>query len=610
MMLARKKVGAWLAIGALGLTVLTGCGSQNTAAEATKVSVLQVKKTSMPVGDTFLGTVAPFVQTSVAPAISGTLQEVKVRVGDKVAVGQLLATLNTDQLQAQKDQAQAGIQSAQAAKESEGQATDIKQQNALAALQTSEAGLSSAKTAAQNAQATAQKALDSAKANYSNAQTSYNSAIDNAQKAVGTAQAQLTKAQSGTQNGVNQAQSAVDAAQAQLQAAQSRTASNIAVAQQNVEKAQDAVTTAQAQLTRLRQIAQSTNDPSLLAAQAAIDSATIGYQNALGALQTAQADKSVDVAQAAVDQAQSALKTAQNGNDVTVAQAALSQSQQALQAAKDSKAVTVAKAAVDQAENALATAGSQGEASIATAKAQLAQAQTAYQTSLTDPALVVNDAQIQAAQASVQVVQANIDKGQISSPIAGYVVAVNAQVGQAVGPQGGFIVISSSDPVMVTVDVPEASIALIQKGTPMEVYVSSTKERVEGTVNAIHQSLDAANTAADNANTNYPVDITLNKPDQAILSGMRVEAYAVDHSREAILIPASCVVDKQSDKGDVFIVTNGVAKRVTVKLGGLANTKSLDGADSIVLSGLNEGDKVVVQGQNRLNNGDKVNLAS
>ena len=163
---------------------------------------------------------------------------------------------------------------------------------------------------------------------------------------------------------------------------------------------------------------------------------------------------------------------------------------------------------------------------------------------------------------------------------------------------------------MVTVDVPESGIATIQKGMPMDVYISSTKDRVEGTVNAIHQSIDAANTAADNADTNYPVDITLSKPDQAILSGMRVEAYAVDHSRQAILIPASSVVDQQGDKADVFVVTNGVAKRVAVKLGGLTNTKSMDGADSIVLSGLNEGDKLVVQGQNQLNDGDKVNLGS
>lgn len=607
MKLARKKKGAWLAIGVLGLTVLTGCGTQSTTAEPTKVSYLILKKSFRPIGDTFLGTVAPFVQTSVAPAISGTLQEVKVRVGDKVTAGQLLATLNLDQLQAQKNQATAGIQSAQAAKESTGQATNLKQQNAFAALQTAEAGLGSAKTAAQNGKTNAQKALDSAAANYNNIKTAYNTAIANAQKAVDVAQANLTKSQTGTNNGVNQAQSGVNAAQAQLTAAQSKNASALSVAQQNAAKAQDALNTAQAQLTRAKQMVQSTNDPSLLAAQAAYDSAAIGYQNAEGTLQSVQADKSIEVAQAAYDQALSALQTAQSGSDVNVAQAALKQAQQAFASAKDSKAVEVAQSAVAQAQNALASATSQGEAGINTAQAQLGQAQTAYQTSLSDPTLVVNDAQIQAAQASEQVVQANIDKGQITSPIGGYVVAVNAQVGQAVGPQGGFIVISSMEPLMVTVDVPEASISTIQKGMPMEVYVSSSKTRLEGTVNAIHQSLDAANTAADNANTNYPVDITINKPDQTILSGMRVEAYAIDHTQQAVLIPASSVVDQQGDKGDVFMAKNGIAKLVSVKLGGLTNTKSLDGADDIVLSGLNEGDKLVIQGQNNLNDGDKIN---
>lgn len=595
-------------IGTLGLTFLTGCGTQNTA-ETAQVKTLALKKSSVPIGDTYLGTVSPFVQTSIAPAISGILQEVKVRVGDKVQPGQLLASLNLDQLQAQKNQANAGIQSAQAAKDSEGQATNIKQQNALAALQTSEAGLSSAKTAAQNSQSSAQKALAAAEATYNNAQTTYASAIANAQKAVATAQAQVEKAQSGTQNGVSQAQSDVDSAQAQLQAAQSKSAASLAVAEQNVAKAQDALSTAQASLDREKQIVHSTNDPALLAAQSAYDQAAIAYQSAQGVLQYAQTDKSVEVAQAAYDQALSALKTAQNGNDVTVAQASLSQAEQALQTSKDSKAVEVAKAAVDQAQNAVTSAESQGEAGINTAQAQLGQAQTAYQTSLTDPALVVNDAQIQAAQASAQVVQANIDKGQITAPIGGYVVAVNAQVGQAVGPQGGFIVISSMDPLMVTVDVPESSIAKIQKGLSMDVYVTSSKVRMEGTVNAIHQSLDAANTAADNANTNYPVDITLNKPDQSILSGMRVEAYPVDRSRQAILIPASSVVDQNGDSAAVFVVKNGAAKRVEVKLGGLTNTKSVDGADSIVLSGLNEGDQLVIQGQNHLDDGDKVSVA-
>lgn len=607
MMLVRKKTGVWLAIGIMGLTVLTGCGTQSTIVEPTKVSLLAVRKSFRPVGNTFLGTVAPFVQTSVAPAISGTLQEVNVRVGDKVTPGQLLATLNTDQLQAQKNQAAAGIQSAQAAKDSSAIALDIKQKNALAALQTAEAGLSSTQTAAENSRTAAQKALESVEATYNNVQTSYNSAVANAQKAVGVAQANLAKAQTGTDNGISQAQSAVDAAQAQLTAAQSKNASALTVTQQNVEKAQDALNTAQTQLTRAKQLAQSTNDPSLLAAQAAYDSAAIGYQNAQGALQTVQADKSIEVAQAAYDQATSALHTAQSKSDVNVAQAAVTQTRQALQSAKESKAVEVAQAAVAQAQKALTSAVSQGEASINTARAQLGQAQTAYQTSLTDPTMVVNDAQIQAAQASEQVVQANIDKGQIISPIGGYVVAVNAQVGQAVGPQGGFIVISSMEPLMVTVDVPEASIATIQKGTPMEVYVSSTNVRLEGTVNAIHQSLDAANTAADNANTNYPVDITINKADQTILSGMRVEAYAIDHTQQAILIPASSVVDKQGDKGDVYVAKNGVAKLVAVKLGGLANTKSLAGAEDIVLSGLNEGDKLVIQGQNNLNDGDKIN---
>ena len=70
---AKKKIGAWLALGTLGLAVLTGCGTQNAVDESTKVNVISLEKSSVPIGDTYLGTVDPFVQTSITPAISGIL---------------------------------------------------------------------------------------------------------------------------------------------------------------------------------------------------------------------------------------------------------------------------------------------------------------------------------------------------------------------------------------------------------------------------------------------------------------------------------------------------------------------------------------------------------
>ncbi|CEJ06488.1 Prokaryotic membrane lipoprotein lipid attachment site profile, partial [Acididesulfobacillus acetoxydans] len=57
---------AGLAVGALFLGLVSGCGAAGTAgALPEKVSVEAAQQVAMPVGDTFLGVVTPFVQTSV-----------------------------------------------------------------------------------------------------------------------------------------------------------------------------------------------------------------------------------------------------------------------------------------------------------------------------------------------------------------------------------------------------------------------------------------------------------------------------------------------------------------------------------------------------------------
>ncbi|CAA7599602.1 efflux transporter, RND family, MFP subunit [Acididesulfobacillus acetoxydans] len=578
---------AGLAVGALFLGLVSGCGAAGTAgALPEKVSVEAAQQVAMPVGDTFLGVVTPFVQTSVAPAISGILQTVNVRPGDKITAGQVLATLNTDQLQAQANQAATGVQVAQAQRAAAGEQTGLTVQNAQAALKTAQAGLNSAQTQGKNQVGAAQKALAAAEANLSKAQTGTQNGVTQAQD--GLAQAQ---------DGVNQAQSAVAAAQARLTAAQSLTASDLQIAQENVTKAQDAMNTAQTALQHAQQAAHSSTDPGLLAAQAAYDQAAIGYQGALGALQAAQADKSVSVAQAAYNQAQSALQAAQS--QVQTAQSALA-------AAQSGKDVQVAQAAVNQAQQALSAAEAGAASAVKSAEAQVGQAQTAYQTALNNPALQVNDAQIQAAQASLQTIQTNIDKGQIKSPIGGYVQAVNAQVGQAVGPQGGFIVISSMNPLQATVDVPEAQISQVKVGAEMDIYVAATGKTYPGTVSAIHPALDTGNAVLDNGNSNYPVDVLIKQPAAGLLSGMRVEAHEVNPAQKVVLVPANSVLNIRNDQGEVFVVQNGTARSVTVKLGQLTNLESAGGADYPVMSGLKDGDQVVIQGQNHLLNGDKV----
>ena len=588
-LMLKGKIRGAIALGTIALMsiYLTGCGTKSAATSPQKMPVKTIKVTQsdLPSGEGYLGVITPYVQTVVASPLSGVLSSVNVRVGDKVQPGQNLAALNTDLLQAQKSQAEAntGVAASQQDATSESSQNTLNQ--AKAALETAETNLA-------NAQAGASSSLDANQTSLATQQNQAVSAVASAQKALATAQAQLQNAEVNSQNDISQKQSSLNSAQANLTAAQQQQAAALAADQDNVAKAQDALNTAETQLKVVMQSNHSNTAPAILQAQSAYDQASIAYQSALSKQKTDQASGAAATAQAAYDAAQSALNASQNSQSVATAQAQVAQAQQGLDAAQSN--LTNITSQTKASLSATQTSGSNG---IAAAKAALQQAQVNYESLLSNPQLKVNDAQLQAAQAGVQVIEAQINEGQINSPAGGYVVAVNAQAGQAVGPQGGFITIASMDPLTATVDVPETSISSITLGMAMQVSVPSVGEILNGTVSAIHPQ-------PDSTNKKYSIEITLEKGKTDLLPSMRVEAHLLKQGQKGIVVPADSVLALQSGALSVFVIKNGIAHSVIVKVGTMT--------DSVyeITGGLNVGDQLVVQGQNLLSDGDKVKVLS
>lgn len=578
-----KKGMALLAVSALSLNLLAGCGAKTVTAPppSPAVKVQPVQRAPMPSGEVFLGTVTPYVQTMIAPAISGILSSVNVRVGDKVEEGGLLATLNTDLLSAQLQQALTSQELAQVQKEATAQKID-------SSLKQAEAGLDTAETNLANARAGAESGITTAEKTVAALQTQLDNQVAAAEKAVAAAEAQLDNVRAMKQNGEDQAQRAVTSAESNLEAIRSQYEAVLQADENNIATLNTALAKAQAQLAA----AQQAGDASAMAnAQEAINQLEISLSNAQGKLEIDKANSGITAAESALNNAETALDAAENSEAVATAEKQVSQAEQALANAKAARVSELEKALAS-----LEAAKTGANNSVNGAGAQLAQAQAVYEGLLGDKQLKVSDAQLASAEAGVRTLKVQIDKGHLISPIQGYVVAVNAQVGQAVGPQGGFIMISSMNPLLATVEVPEASIAKIKQGMDMTVVIPATTETVPGKVNAIHPAPDM--------NKKYLIDVELKDNKQELISGMRVEAFAANQGAQGILIPSDSVVTLKSGAYSVFVVEDGVAKNKIVKVG------RMTGSVYEITGGLAEGQALVVQGQNLLSDGDKVQLVA
>ncbi|MCW8851500.1 MAG: efflux RND transporter periplasmic adaptor subunit [Gammaproteobacteria bacterium] len=102
----------------------------NGESQAVRYSTSEVTRGKLTVAVTATGTLQPVNQVDVGSEISGTIETVMVDYNDRVEQGQVLATMNTDQLQAKVNQAMASLELAKAqVKQSE--ATIIETRNKL-----------------------------------------------------------------------------------------------------------------------------------------------------------------------------------------------------------------------------------------------------------------------------------------------------------------------------------------------------------------------------------------------------------------------------------------------------------------------------------------------
>ncbi len=120
-------VAAVVIIVIVGIVLLWLNGSNS---QAVRYETAEVQRGDLVITVSATGTLEPVNQVEVGSEISGTIQTVAVDFNDRIKQGQVLAVMNTDQLQARVNQAQAALQLARAQVKL-AEATDVETKNKL-----------------------------------------------------------------------------------------------------------------------------------------------------------------------------------------------------------------------------------------------------------------------------------------------------------------------------------------------------------------------------------------------------------------------------------------------------------------------------------------------
>ncbi len=210
------------------------------------------------------------------------------------------------------------------------------------------------------------------------------------------------------------------------------------------------------------------------------------------------------------------------------------------------------------------------------------------------PELQVNAAvtALRDAEGQVEMAKIELDRTRVSAPFAGVLDAVDAEVGTWVSQGTPVATLLQLDPVIAIVEINENSLGSVRVGDKAKITLA-TEEVVDGTIRFISRD------ASDQTRT-YKVEVELPNPDNRIPSGMSAELEFMGPAETATILPRSVVL--LNTEGLLGIRTVGPDNKVEFHEVSILD----DTPAGLVLEGVPEGAKIIVLGQNFVQDGDVV----
>jgi HlyD family secretion protein len=350
----------------------------------------------------------------------------------------------------------------------------------------------------------------------------------------------------------------------------------------------------------------------------AVTQAELGLTNAeanLSRIQGSADAQDIQAARSNLASAEAALARLRNGpteDEITVARADLRRAEIALQEAQERYdqyawvggigalpfSVALQQATINY-EQALAayniTMAGPTESELRAAEAAVAQARSQLDSLLegaTEEDLVIAQVAVEQAQASLELAELQLRRATLVAPFSGTVGLVGAQANEQVGP--GVPVVTLIDPSSFHVDVrvDEVDVGQVEVGQEARITLDAFLD--EELLGHVEYIAPVASTELGTAS--YLVRVFFDRDAVPVRSGMTANITIVTEQKDSVLLVASRAISVDRDTGLLYVerLVDDDIERTEVEIG------LRDEANSEVLSGLDEGDEVVIRGSDMM----------
>ncbi len=206
------------------------------------------------------------------------------------------------------------------------------------------------------------------------------------------------------------------------------------------------------------------------------------------------------------------------------------------------------------------------------------------------------EVQLQSADIGIQEATRALANYEIKAPMSGVLTYFPFRSGMTVSQGMQAAQVQQTDPVKLVAELSDLNAAKVRGKQQLQFYIAGTKERRTATVTFL-------STVVNIHTKTYTLELEAANADQAVKPGMKAQVLLnTDQDQTVPAIPTSSIV-RESGSAYVFVLEGETVSKRKVELGRLKELKQE------IVSGVKEGDYIVVSGQHQLKDKEKVTLA-
>jgi multidrug efflux pump subunit AcrA (membrane-fusion protein) len=205
------------------------------------------------------------------------------------------------------------------------------------------------------------------------------------------------------------------------------------------------------------------------------------------------------------------------------------------------------------------------------------------------------ETQLKNAQVSLQQVEQAITNLEVKAPVSGLLTELPLETGMSLQMGANVGVIQKLDPIIIKAQLTAEETNRLKDKKELTYYLPGTTPKYKGSISYLSKVIDPKTNA-------YEVNLQLPNKDVTLMPGMKVKIQLTDEKDQMGLTVPSYSIVKEGEEDYVFVLAGDSVEKRKVQLG------RVNEPFQEVISGVKEGDRVVVSSPNQLKDKEKIGV--